>query len=134
MLAYFTCLMAKTSPKNSCSHHLQLTYFLDVLFTVHHGTLMNQHQLDTLFLVCLLGVNTSTCFRRYSPIFRRLCTVAIWCNCVRRMFVDCVQLAENRNLHTFNTHPTRAITPNSICAEPPEDGQVTPETCRGIDS
>jgi hypothetical protein len=56
-------------------------------------TLMNQHQLDTLFLVCLLRVNASTCFGRYSPIFRRLCTGAIWCNYVRRMCVDCVQVA-----------------------------------------
>jgi hypothetical protein len=29
---------------------------LDVLLTVHHGTLINQHKLDTLFLVCLLEV------------------------------------------------------------------------------
>jgi hypothetical protein len=49
----------------------------DVLLTVHHGTLMNQHQLDALFLVCVLEVNTPTCFGRYSPIFRRLCTDAI---------------------------------------------------------
>jgi hypothetical protein len=55
--------------------------------------LVNQHQLDTLFLVYLLGVNASTCFGRYSPIFRRLCTDAIWCNYVRRMCVDCVQVA-----------------------------------------
>jgi hypothetical protein len=33
-----------------------------------------------------------------------------------------------------NTHPTHAIRPNSNCAEPPEDGRVTTETCRGIDS
>jgi hypothetical protein len=26
------------------------------------------------------------------------------------------------------------VKPNSICAEPPEDGRVTPETCIGIDS
>jgi hypothetical protein len=37
------------------------------------------------------------------------------------------------NLHAVNTHPTHAITPNSICAEPPEDGWVMPETCRGSD-
>jgi hypothetical protein len=55
---------------------------LDVLLTMHHGTLMNQHQIDTL----------------------------------------------------FNTHPTHVITPNSICADPPEDGRVTPEICRDIDS
>jgi hypothetical protein len=54
---------------------------------------MNQHQLDTLFLVCLLGVNASTCFGRYSFIFTRLCTAAVWCNCVRRVCVDCVQVA-----------------------------------------
>jgi hypothetical protein len=40
----------------------------------------------------------------------------------------------HRNLHVVNTHLTYVITPNSICAEPPEDGRVTPETCRGIDS
>jgi hypothetical protein len=49
---------------------------------------MNQHQLDTSFLVCLLGFNASTCFGRYSPIFRRLCTDDIWCIYVRRMFVN----------------------------------------------
>jgi hypothetical protein len=67
--------------------------------------LRNQHQLDTLFLVCLLGVNASTCFERYSPIFRRLCTVANWCNYVRRMCVDCVQVAVDlfyRNLHVLH--------------------------------
>jgi hypothetical protein len=39
----------------------------------------------------------------------------------------------HRNLHAVNTHPTHVITPNSFCAEPPEDGRVTPETCRDID-
>jgi hypothetical protein len=53
-----------------------LMFFL----TVHHGTLRNQNQLDTLFLVRLLGVNASTCFQRYSSIFRRLCPDAIRCN------------------------------------------------------
>jgi hypothetical protein len=36
--------------------------------------------------------------------------------------------------YVVNTHPTHVITPNSICAEPPEDGRVMPETCRDIDS
>jgi hypothetical protein len=53
-----------------------------------HAILINQHQLDTLSLDCLLGVSASTCFGRYSSTFRRLCTDAIWCNCVRRMCVD----------------------------------------------
>jgi hypothetical protein len=34
----------------------------------------------------------------------------------------------------FHTHPMHVITPNSICAEAPEDGRVTPETSKGIDS
>jgi hypothetical protein len=38
------------------------------------------------------------------------------------------------NLHAVNTHPRHAVTPNSNCAEPHEDGRVTPETCRGIGS
>jgi hypothetical protein len=59
-----------------------------VLLTVHHGTLMNQHQLDTLLWVRLLRANASTCFGRYSPIFRRLCRVAIWCNWVRSQQVS----------------------------------------------
>jgi hypothetical protein len=58
---------------------------------VNINILINQHQIDTLFLVCLLGVNASTCFGHYSPIFRRLCTDAVWCNYVRRMCVDHVQ-------------------------------------------
>jgi hypothetical protein len=104
----------------------------DGLLTVHHGTLMNQHQLDTLFLVCLLRVNASTCFGLYSPIFRRLCTVAVIA-CVGCVLTAC-GLRETRNIQAVNTHPTHAITPNNNCAEPPEDGRVTPETCRGIDS
>jgi hypothetical protein len=40
---------------------------------------------------------------------------------------------KSSNLHAVNTHPTHTITPNSNCAEHPEDGRVTPETCRGID-
>jgi hypothetical protein len=39
----------------------------------------------------LLRVNASTCFGRYSPIFRRVCTSAIWCNCVCRRCVECTQ-------------------------------------------
>jgi hypothetical protein len=35
------------------------------------------------------------------------------------------------NLHVVNTHPTHVIIPNSICAQSPEDGRVTPETCGG---
>jgi hypothetical protein len=93
--------------------------------------LMNQHQLDTLPLVYFIKSQCLYMFGRYSPIFRRLYTNAIWCNCVRRMCVDCVQVAV---LHAVNTHLTHAVTPNSICPEPPEDGRVTPETCRGIDS
>jgi hypothetical protein len=58
---------------------------------MNNPVLLNQHQLDTLFLVCLLRVSASTCFGRYSPIFRRLCTVAIWCNCVRKMCVGGVR-------------------------------------------
>jgi hypothetical protein len=73
---------------------------------------MNQHQLETHYLLCLLGVNVSTCFGRYSPTFRR---------------------RFHPNLHVVNTHPMHVITPNSICAQPPEDGRVTPETCRGIE-
>jgi hypothetical protein len=67
---------------------LRTSCFVDL----HHGTLINQHQIDTLFLVCLLGVNAGTCFERYSPILSRLCTDVILCNYVRRMCVDYVQV------------------------------------------
>jgi hypothetical protein len=43
-------------------------------------------------------------------------------------------LLANRNMHAVNTHPTHVITPNYICAEPPEDERVTPKTCRGTGS
>jgi hypothetical protein len=56
--------------------------------------------------------------------------VIVCVGCVLTAFV----LRWNRNLHVVNAHPTYVITPNSICAEPPEDGRVKPETCRGIDS
>jgi hypothetical protein len=50
--------------------------------------LLNQRLLDAIFLVCLLGANASTCFGRYSSIFRRFSIDAVWCNYVRRMCVD----------------------------------------------
>jgi hypothetical protein len=43
-----------------------------------------------------LRVNASKCFGRYSIIFRGLCTVALWCNCVRRICVDCVRPARSQ--------------------------------------
>jgi hypothetical protein len=56
---------------------------------------------DTLSLVCLLRVNASTCFGLYTLVFRRQCKNAIWCNYVRRMCVDCVQVAvPARSQHT----------------------------------
>jgi hypothetical protein len=54
------------------------------------------------------------------------------CACKLLTHMNVLQL--HCDLHAVNTHPTHAITPNSNCAEPPEDGRVTPETCRGIDS
>jgi hypothetical protein len=53
--------------------------------------------------------------------------------CVGCVLTAC-RLRHHRNLHAVNTNSTHIITPNSICAEPPEDGRVTPETCRGNDS
>jgi hypothetical protein len=44
------------------------------------------------------------------------------------------QMQFHRNLHAVNTHPTHEITLNSIRAESPEEGPVTPETCRHTDS
>jgi hypothetical protein len=49
------------------------------------------------------------------------------------MLTACRLRWNHRNLHAVNTHPTHSITPNSNCAEPPADGRVTSETCRGID-
>jgi hypothetical protein len=106
------------------------TYFLKAVYwelyktllTSSNSLLMNQHHTDTLFLVCLLVGNPSTCSGRYSPTFRRLCTGAIWYNYMRRMCVD------YRNLHVVNAHPTHVITPNSICAESSKNERVTPET------
>jgi hypothetical protein len=34
----------------------------------------------------------------------------------------------------LHTHPMHPVTTNSNRVEPPVDGRVTPETCRGIDS
>jgi hypothetical protein len=53
--------------------------------------------------------------------------------CVGCVLSAC-RLRWNPNLHAVNTHPTHVITPNSFCADPPEDGRVTPETCKGTDS
>jgi hypothetical protein len=35
----------------------------------------------------------------------------------------------HHNLRVVNTQLTQVITPISICAEPPKDGRITPETC-----
>jgi hypothetical protein len=40
----------------------------------------------------------------------------------------------NSNLQAVNTHPTHAITPNSIWVNPPEDGRVKLDTYTDIDS
>jgi hypothetical protein len=53
--------------------------------------------------------------------------------CVGCVLTAC-RLRWTHNLHAVNIHPTHAITPNSKCAEPPEDGRVTAETCRGMNS
>jgi hypothetical protein len=53
--------------------------------------------------------------------------------CVGCVMTTC-RLRFYRNLHVVKKHPTHAIAPSSICTGPPEDGRVTPETCRGIDS
>jgi hypothetical protein len=49
--------------------------------------------------------------------------------CLGRVLTAC-RLQLNYNQHALNTHPKHAITPNNNCAEPPEDGLVTPETCK----
>jgi hypothetical protein len=38
------------------------------------------------------------------------------------------------NLRVVNTHPALIITPTSICAQPPKEGQIMPKICRGIGS
>jgi hypothetical protein len=53
--------------------------------------------------------------------------------CVECVLTEC-RLRFNRYRHVINTHPTHVITPNAKRADPPADGRVTPETCRGIDS
>jgi hypothetical protein len=40
----------------------------------------------------------------------------------------------HRTQHVVNAHPTNEITPDSVSAAAPEDGRVTLETCREIDS
>jgi hypothetical protein len=57
------------------------------------------------FLV-LLGFNASTCFGRHSPILRRPCTNATWCNYVRKM---CVGGAWVGVLHQRDTPPTHIL-------------------------
>jgi hypothetical protein len=91
-------------------------YRLDDLLTVHHGALMNQHQLDTLSLVFLKRVNASPCFERYSPTFRRLCTVAIWCKWLRRVCVDCVRVAvEPQTARSQHTSYAGNYTKSQLC-------------------
>jgi hypothetical protein len=58
----------------------------------------------TPFSVSLLWVNASTRVGRYSLIFRRLYTVATWCNCVRRMCVDCVAPQPARSQYTSSRY------------------------------
>jgi hypothetical protein len=98
------CIWVRTDSRIHAAHTLGPFIFLSYLhlnmLTVHHGTLMNQHQVYTLSLVCLLRVNASTCFGLYSSIFKRLCTVAIWCNCVRRM---CIVYVLPTQLHQIAT-------------------------------
>jgi hypothetical protein len=110
----------------SCTNNLIIVYLhydlakvnlFDVLLTMHHGTSMNQQQLDTLSLVCSiksmpLHVSGITCPSSGGSAQMLFGVIA---------YVGCVLTAH-------------AITPNSICAELPDDGRVMPKTSRGIDS
>jgi hypothetical protein len=60
--------------------------------------------------VCVLRVNASTCYGRYS-----LCTDVIWCNCVRRVCVDCVHVTEELQLtHTLRTQLHQIVSVQSL--------------------
>jgi hypothetical protein len=76
---------------------------------------MNQHQSYTLSLVYFIK---GQCFYFFRAFLGPRLEALGW----------------SRHRHAVHTHHMHAITPNSICAEPPGDGRVTPETCRGIDS
>jgi hypothetical protein len=49
--------------------------------------------------------------------------------CVRVMSVGCTRFGVEL---VSETQPTHVITPDSVCALPPEDGRVTPETYRVV--
>jgi hypothetical protein len=101
-------------------NHLSLSPCTSVCPSVYLSTRLcvtrlksrNQHKLDTLFFVCLLGVNASTYFGRYSPIFRRLCTDAMWCSYVRRMCVDYVQVAVQPQLARTGLRYSKVLSDN----------------------
>jgi hypothetical protein len=75
---------------------------LDILLTVHQGTLMNQHQLDTILFVYqksmplhVSGVTRSSSGGSAQMMFGAITCVGCVltaCNYVRSMCVDCVQL------------------------------------------
>jgi hypothetical protein len=55
--------------------------------TARFNSQSNTNLIHFLNFLVLMGFNASTCFGRHSPIFRRPCINATWCNCVRKMCV-----------------------------------------------
>jgi hypothetical protein len=82
--------------------------------------LMNQHQLDTLFLVWLLRVTASTYFRRHSPIFWRLCkllfgiTVCVGCVLVACRLRWCFTATCTQSMHILRTKLRQIATVQSL--------------------
>jgi hypothetical protein len=78
---------------------------LEVLFTVHYGTLMNQNQLDTLSLVCLLRFNAFTCFGRYLLISTGSAQLLFGVNTC----VGCVLTAQSTHTLRTQLHQTATV-------------------------
>jgi hypothetical protein len=129
---------------------MQIWYFVDCAlsyinllkptdYVMHHQfNIQQMYSLPTLYFFLYLSenkqrlapVNTKNRLLSITEIKSVYSAVRTWS---LNKAVCSSYLKVHRNLHAVNTHPTHAITPNSNCAEPREDGRLTPETCRGVD-
>jgi hypothetical protein len=81
---------------------------------VHYGTLRNQHQLDTLFLVCLLGVNASGIIRPTSGGAAQMLFGVITCvGCVLTMF-EFLAVGRHKKTPTSNVWYSRVYVVSCI--------------------
>jgi hypothetical protein len=79
------------------------------------------------------GKRCSTCFGRQASIFRRHYTSSFWCELREFLAVGWLQVVGvDQQLATSQQLQLHATPTKTASVVPPEDGLLTPESCRGL--